>query len=168
MPDYTLNTSQVVDSALKKIADTLMAKFNFNAQYGYRPLRPSDISKMSSVTGTAAYSYTLAAGTSTILTFTIPADYAIAIFGLEGYNVGSLAGGYSQIIVNGVVRQEIPLADLASAQSGQVYAFDQTVLATSTEVVSWVINNPQTTSVSAAIWLLGYIAGKKSALNIRE
>lgn len=173
MPTVTINESSVINGYIDAIVAELRSQGIANsgipaALFGYRPLRPDDFSKFESVSGTAAYSWSVAAGTSTIISFTVPTSYALAFFGLEGaFNISSLLpGGYFSIIVNGTKKVQVNLADLANAQSGKIYFFDQYLIVTQQQHVEWEVNNPTTVSQTIGLWPACYIASTRKNLNI--
>ncbi len=173
MPNSNVNESSIIESQIQNIITQLKtAAINKSqvpvANLRYRPLRPSDFAKFNSVVGTAAYSWSVASGTTTILSFTVPTNFAIAIFGLEASsNITSLVpGGYFAISVNNVERVQVPLADLANSQSGKIYFFDQALIVTQQENVAIAIDNPTTVSQTIGLWPASYIAAPASVLNV--
>jgi len=174
MPNVTVNESEVIERYVSAIVADLRAQGVANSGisaslFAYRPFRPDDFSKFG-LTGTYGYTWSISAGagTTTIISFTVPTAYALAFFGLEGaYNISSLLpGGYFQITVNGVEKVKVNLADLANAQSGRIYFFDQYLIVTQQMQVQWIIYNPTTVSQTIGLWPASYIASTKKNLNI--
>ena len=148
MPNTNVNLTSEVEKRIQTVLDDLRNKgpalSNITGKIAYRPLRPSDFNKFQNVTpSSVGYSWSVAAGTSQLLSFVVPTGYAVSFFGLEGAsNISSLLpGAYFTISINGNVRAEVNLADLANAESGKIYFFDQYVMVTQNTPVVFGIYN---------------------------
>lgn len=137
---------------------------------GYRPLRFSDFVKLENVTPAASslsYSWTIGAGSQTILTFTVPTAYVIGITGWWGSGISALGlGAYLQIQINNNTKVEVPLTKLANAPGGVLYTFDQVVFSQISLPMAWIVNNTTTSAATVFLWPVAYIFGPKANLNI--
>ncbi len=139
-------------------------------QIGYRPLRFSDFSKFDNVSpAVSGYTWTINAGTQTLVTFLVPTAYVIGIAGWWGSNISSLGlGAYLQIQINNVTRVEFPLTQLANAPGGVLYTFDQVVFSSISQPMSWIVNNATTSAATVFLWPVAYIFGPKANLNLQS
>ncbi len=173
MPAEYVNESVVIDNFLSearnKAINLALNSSKASPPVRARPFRPDDVSKFSSVTGTPGYSWTVnaGAGTTTLLTFTVPSAYALVLVGFQSSNMSSLVpGGYVYVTVNSVKKQQVSAIELA--RDSVVYLFDQALEIINQQEVSLAVYNPTTVSQTIGLWFLGYIASTANNLNVSE